>query len=120
MCISSKGCIITPAMLRRGRNLDSAVQALGVYRARIGPRPVDRLTWALRLAQRPLSAITPADWENIRHEIAAALEASGHRGESVQSDRLPDVEEARKIHADLANFFGRLLLGKEFKPDRSV
>jgi len=74
------------------------------------------------LAQRPLSAITPADWENIRHEIAAALEASGHGDESVQSDRLPDVEKAQKIHADLANFFGQLLLGEEIRPDsfRSV
>jgi len=95
-------------------------QQFALYRTRVGSRPIDRLTWALRLAQRPRDTITAADWENIRHEIAASLETSGHRGESVQSVHLPDVGEAQEIQVELATFFGKLLRGEEIYPKPSL
>jgi hypothetical protein len=106
-------CVYYPLMPRR---FPISHDALAPYRERIGLRPRDRLTWALQLAQRPADGLTPGDWENVRGEIAAALEAAGYQDEAVQSVRLPDLEEARAIREGLATFFVRLLHGEEIRP----
>src|SRR5215467_7268796 len=105
---------------RVARQGAATVDPLAPYRDCVGVRPLDRLTWALGLAQRSINETTPADWESARHEIAAALEAAGQRDESVQSVHVPDVEEARRIQVELAEFFRHLLRGeREIRPQPS-
>jgi len=93
---------------------------LAPYRGRVGSNLRDRLTWALQLAQRPAETITPGDLENLRYEMAAALEAGGHKTESVESPRIPDAEEAQAIHARLKDFFEKLLEEEEIPLDGSL
>src|SRR5262249_12687812 len=107
-------------MPRKGSGQRSAIRAaLDAYRARVGPRPIDRMNWAIRVAQQPAGALTPGVQADLPYEIAAFLEAEGYRADT-QLVHIPGPGEIEDFRRELTKIFRQLLAGEEIRPQPSL
>jgi hypothetical protein len=89
--------------MRKSSLVSNVESSLQPYAARVGRTASEQLAWALRLAQQRPKEMTPADWENVRHELAAFCRLAGYRwvppvGHEVAT---PLIEQAQEIREEL-------------------